>query len=294
MPCSPQVKAYRRADDQLRIVEGVLEATQGWKDGKVRQHDRQTTTKAILSMYRKLCSVLGGGFRASLAEHARQLKGKCRALASECDALSLAAALEEAWKKEDKDEKKCLLAMRRVVRKEGEWRVERPDLTRLSEPEGGGGREGGREGMEVVVEDESDGEAEADEKEYNKAMELANVLFEVTEDEVEEEDEAALAAGAAAAPDLVEAVALKIQAGEPLLWAGSDYEPFAGLDLLGSVGKLMRKVLMYEHDLKDSKRLLVLIPALQGARPRTFTRHMVKAKVREGGREGGSEGRREE
>jgi hypothetical protein len=46
-------------------------------------------------------------------------------------------------------------------------------------------------------------------------MELANVLFEVTEDEVEEEDEAALAAGAAAAPDLVEAVALKIQAGGP-------------------------------------------------------------------------------
>ena len=281
-PIASQVRAYRRADDHLNIVEGVLESIQTWEEGKIRHHDRQSTTKAILAMYYTLSDVVQGGFRASLGEHVRKLKQKWKALAAECDALSLAAKLEESWSKDDENAWVCLAGMRNAVKKENEWKVPRPDMSRLALKEGG--KEEGKVGVPVGMVDEEEEEGEEDENAYNKAMELANLLF-PARDATQNLGEASTAEEA---EELVEGVVARIQAGDAALWAGSECDPFAALDMLKSTGKLMRNVVTYEHDLRDSKRLLVLIPALQGARPQTFTRHMIQAKV---GREGGKEER---
>ncbi|TFJ83231.1 hypothetical protein NSK_005449 [Nannochloropsis salina CCMP1776] len=272
-PIASQVRAYRRADDHLNIVEGVLESIQIWEEGKIRHHDRQSTTKAILDMYYSLSDVVQGGFRASLGEHVRKLKQKWKALAAECDALSLAAKLEESWSKDDENAWVCLAGMRNAVKKENEWKVPRPDLSRLALKEGG--KEEGKVGVPVGMVDEEEEEGEEDENAYNKAMELANLLF-PARDATQNLGEASTAEEA---EELVEGVVARIQAGDSALWAGSECDPFAALDMLKSTGKLMRNVVTYEHDLRDSKRLLVLIPALQGARPQTFTRHMIQAKV---------------
>eukprot|EP00624_Nannochloropsis_granulata_P001341 evm.model.NODE_16513_length_4637_cov_29.981453.1 len=73
--------------------------------------------------------------------------------------------------------------------------------------------------------DASDEEEDAKETEYSKAMELANILFEVTDEEEEEgEGMEAFTDEPKKAVDLVEHVAIMIQAGEASLWAGSEAE----------------------------------------------------------------------